>query len=438
MIPVLLLVAAGAAASPAPSPKPPSADVALIDEVRDVASRVETVRGARPAPLPVPTRGGPEVRAALTLAKVAAFLPSDRLAARGRAWASLGFGDDGTPESLVRRVAGDLDGVALDTTLRRLIVDPDRLSAKDFGPTEGPEDEAMSLLLATGVRPDEPLVAHVLVHVLAGARGGEAPTTTDGLLARAAWTEGEANLVALLYLFRGLGLEQEVAAGHMDPQRVLGGRLAPAGLADASEIERSLLEFVSLEGFAQVRERLARGGWRAVEEAARARVTTRDVLHPDRAPTPAAALEPPRPPDGFAIADTDRLGEQGIVTLVSVVTGKVNLGLQTGDGWAGDALVRIEPPGKPADGYTLWETAWTGEDRARDFEYGIRRTLEARYPGTPVQAVATGGLDFSAPDGSYTYRIRRSGSRVTVRAAPPAVDGRLEKGQSPRPAGSKR
>ena len=57
------------------------------------------------------------------------------------------------------------------------------------------------------------------------------------------------NLVALLYLFRGLDLTGVVLEHALDPAEVLGGRLLPAGFAHASGIDRRLLDFVYREGF---------------------------------------------------------------------------------------------------------------------------------------------------------------------------------------------
>ena len=147
------------------------------------------------------------------------------------------------------------------------------------------------------------VVAHLLVHALEAQRqGGVAPAThtTDALLAHAAWSEGEANLAAMLYLFRGLALSMEVVDRALDPGEVLGGALLPRELGGLPPAERALLDFAYRDGFLQARKRLQAGGWASVEEAYGTRRTTRDVLHLDRPPLPASAVTPPPPPEGYS------------------------------------------------------------------------------------------------------------------------------------------
>ena len=83
----------------------------------------------------------------------------------------------------------------------------------------------------TGVRVDEPLTAHVLMHVRQRERlaGEYLVDSTDALLARAAWAEGEANILAIRYLFEGMRLQDDILESGIDPEQVLGGALVPAG-----------------------------------------------------------------------------------------------------------------------------------------------------------------------------------------------------------------
>jgi hypothetical protein len=431
------LVAGPSAEEPAPPapPAPKGADLDLLEETRAIAKRLEAVRGASLAPPPLAVRAPEELRAMTVDARIEALLPPARLAARGRAWADLALGDRDTPSRLVKILVADLDGATYDPAGRRLLVDPTRLAASDFVPSQG-SDAASDMLLATGVRPDEPVIAHLLVHALEAQReGGQAapPRTTDALLARAAWSEGEANLAAMLYLFRGMALGREVVDRSLDPGEVLHGALLPRGLSSLPQPERYLLDFAYRDGFVQARTRLQAGGWASVEEASGTRRTTRDALHLDRPPLPARAfpLTPAPPAEGFAEADVDSLGEIGVIVLVSQLTGKDNLGLQAGDGWAGDSLHRYESPADAGQGYTLWVTHWTSAEEAADFAYGITRGWKERAP----EAVTAGGgaapWTLTAPD--RVVRVVTEGAIVRARVASPGVDRVLES-QKKRPS----
>ena len=139
-----------------------------------------------------------------------------------------------------------------------------------------------SVLLATGVTPDEPVAGHYMAHALLDAASPEGPITTDALLARSALAEGSANLAALIFLFGGLGLESEVVSGALGPDDALDGRLVPERHADGEPGAPSLLEFVYLDGFAQVSALARKGGFGRLSQERKVRTTTRDVLHVDR------------------------------------------------------------------------------------------------------------------------------------------------------------
>ncbi len=184
------------------------ADSDLMAAVRTLAEQLAELRGeALPRP-PVALRAGAELRRVVTEVSARSLLPAERLAARGRAWSDIGLGRDDAPGRLLRLLAADLDGVACDPVSAQILVEPGRLSPTDFA---GEGDEGPSALLAsTGVRPDEPVLMHALVHLLQRQRGdGPAALTTDTLLADTAWREGEANVVAMRYLFRSLGIADE-------------------------------------------------------------------------------------------------------------------------------------------------------------------------------------------------------------------------------------
>jgi len=397
------------------------ADPRLIASVRQIAERCETIRGGTFAAPPMALRAPAADRAALAERRVAETLPAARLAARGRAWEDLGLGFSEAPATLLGLLAGDLDGVAVDAKERVLLVDPDRLTPQDFLPEEAGE-EVTTLLLATGVRPDEPVVAHALTHLLQVERTGpdSLPDTTDELLASTALAEGEANLVAVLYLFRAMGLGDDVLEAGLDPGLHLEGALVPAAIESGGGTANALADFVYREGFARVVEAYGGGGWAAVDRLLQRRSATRDVLHPDRAPGP--PFHPVLPdvpvPESHALRDEDTLGEQAIVALVARATGKDNLGLLAGDGWAGGALFRWEPEEAPEDGITAWVTRWDSEEDAGDFVYAYGRALRARFgtqPATPPEGVWVRSGTAKRP-----VAMRRVGLEVVVWiSAPP-------------------
>lgn len=395
------------------------ADVELIRAVKSLADRVANVRGKdAPVPPPLALRASADERRAALAAALAERGPGDaRLAARGRAWEDLGLSDAAAPASLRRRSASDLPGAFLDPSGRRLLIDPSLLTDADFSPArEG--DDAMSLLLVAGVRPDEPLLCHYLEHAW-DRSSGTSPLdeeTTDGWLAREAWDEGRANLAALLLLFDGVGLGGTVLGGGTPPSNVLDGSLVPSEIRDGSPLERSFLYFIYEEGYAQAAARAKAGGWGALSRVASERRTTRSVLHPE---APGGVPEPPPLPEpglpsGYSVADRDSLGEQGIVTLVSRVTGKDNLGLLAGDAWAADALYRLEPAGgDPGMGATVWVIRARDEAQAGEVEYGLGRMLEAR--GAPAG-------ERRATIAGRRHEVLRTGVDVVYRVLPPSLE----------------
>lgn len=419
------VVSAGSAQEPA-APAPKGADLDLLEETRSIAKRLESVRGASLASPPLAVRAPEELRAMTVDARLEALLPASRLAARGRAWADLGLGDRETPARTVKALLSDLDGATYDPAGRRLLVDPGRLAASDFVPNESGAS-ASDVLLATGVRPDEPVIAHLLDHALEAQREGSAatpPQTTDAILARSAWAEGEANLVAMLYLFRGMALSKEILSRSLDPGEVLNGALLPKEIGSAPPVERALLDFAYRDGFLQARTRLQAGGWRAVEDASEARRTTRDVLHLERPPLPVHGPVTHPVPAGFVEADVDSLGEIGIIVLVSQLTGKDNLGLQAGDGWIGDSLLRYERASAADSGFTLWVTRWSSSEEASDFAYGITRGWKEKLSGTVTEG--GGAVPWTLTTQDRVIRVTTEGTEVRARVASPGVDRGLE------------
>jgi len=398
----------------------PGVDQLLLDEVRRIATRVETLRGETFVRQPFAVRVPDAMRDVAAEIRAFSVMPRDRLAARGRAWSDIGLGGPQAPRELLLALAADLDGIGFDPKGNRLLVTPGRLRPEDFEPT-GRQDDPADVLMATGMRPDEPVVAHLLAHVRQRERAGRdvLEETTDRLLASAAWAEGEANLIAVAYLFTGVSVGGEVLPFLKSPASVLDGSLLPRGRDRLAGVERELVDFVYSEGFERAAERFRSGGWEALTAAMARRRTTRDLMHPERAVMAEAVFpaspEPPR--TGLRAADVDSLGEQAIIVLVSTLTQKDSLGLLAGEGWAGDRLYRWEPDDAAGGevGITEWVTRWrsTGGDPVRpaadvaaDFDYAYGRALEARFPGHSFAEPGEGVRTLVTPD--RLYRIERS------------------------------
>lgn len=430
-------VAAQDAAPPADAPGSAAtikgADIELVRSVSVVADRIAGIVQADRTRSVLAVRADEDTRTAASAQRAQRLLPSAYAESRGRAWSDLGLGAGTEPKELAAIIERDLSGMTFDAGSTRLLVDPRRL-LPDAGHADPDVDPAASVLLATGVTPDESVAGHYMAHALLDGPSPEGPVTTDALLARSALSEGGANLAALVFLFGGLGLESEVVSGAVGPEDTLEGRLVPEGLRAESPVLRSLLEFVYLDGFAQASALARKGGFGRLTQERKVRRSTRDVLHVDRpAAKPDELPVPVMPPAlGLSVGDRDTLGEQGIITLVSLLTGKDNLGLIAGDGWVADALWRFEGGGT---GATFWSTRWLTDEDAKDFAYAIERTLTARFPtDIPEDDAVRGGRVLRRAD--RTYRIQKNGLDVSVAVAPPAIDTKLgpeEKKKGPTP-----
>jgi hypothetical protein len=396
-------------------------DQLLLQEVRRIATKVETLRGEGFVRPPFAVRVPEDMRDVAAEIRAFAVLPRGRVAARGRAWSDIGLGQAESPRDVLLTLAADLDGIGFDPQGNRLLVTPGRLRPEDFEPTDS-ETDAATVLMLTGMRPDEPLVGHLLAHVRQRERSGRdsLEETTDALLASAAWAEGEANLIAMGYLFMGIRVGSEVLPFLRSPGEVLEGGLLPPGMEDLSAFEQKLIEFVYIEGFERAAEHYRDGGSETLSRAMTRRRTTRDLLHPRASPLTEAEFPatpaPPRP--GLRAADVDTLGEQAIVVLVSTLTEKDSLGLLAGEGWAGDRLYRWEPAdGSGVEaGITEWVTRWTTPDAAGDFEYAYGRALEARFPGRALAEVGEGSRTLLASD--RVFRLDRRAAEVRVLVQP--------------------
>jgi hypothetical protein len=428
MIAALMLIAAlqvDAAPPEPPAEKPvlqvKGADIPLLEAVRTIAAKVETLRGQKYDRPPIAVRAPEMMRQLAGEIRALNTISRERLAARGRAWADIGLGGLSSPATLLRILSEDLAGVGFDAEGNRLLVSPHLLTEEDFTFSDDAPTES-TFLMATGVRVDEPLVGHLLVHVRQSERRGRdfLDDSTDALLARSAWAEGEANLVAIRYLFGGVGLEDEVLGSQLDLGSFLDGKLVPSGLDTVSLVEAALVGFTYEEGFAKAVEHYREGGWAAVDRAMAAGRSTSAVLHRERAGFSGAEFPTPEAPlPGLELADEDTLGEQAIIVLVSVLSGKDNLGLMAGDGWAGDRLYRWEAPDGASEGVTLWVTRWLSEEDAADFDYAVWRTLKERFPGREPEILEGGGKLLKTGERSFLFERRGKEAQLTI--APLAV-----------------
>ena len=434
---LLLALCATDSGAQATAPVEPEATAAAADslreDVQEVVERVERIRGGKSPVTLQASRASTETREAMVESVVTNQITRAQLDARGRAWSDLGLGDKEAPLRILRLLTADLEVVTLDSGGTRLLVSQDVLVDRVVV-SDQPDDPSSALLLATGVRPDEPLIAHMAVHVLQRSRErsqSHAARTTDAILARSAWAEGEANLVAIGMLFQGLRLADAVLQPGIDPAEVLGGRLVPAGIAASPPPDRVFLEFVYQEGYEEAIRVFRGGGFRALEQAAHVRATTRDLIHPDRSPLGPPEFPPGTPPGDadrpYRLADEDSLGEQGVFALVSQRTGKDDLALAAADGWRFDRLSRWDPAAAaPAGlvGVTVWETFWGSDEDASEFAYAAGRVIEDGFGGVAAQADPANRKSWSTAD--RTFRLSRTGRAIVLRVASIADDSFLE------------
>jgi hypothetical protein len=379
--PILLgvfgIMAAGAVMAQ-DQPEPKGGDLALLEEIRVLARRMTVLRETSPAldPPPIAVRATSDLIGIAAEIRGRSLVPAEQLAARDRAWADLGFPRDDVPTRALTHLAGDIAGVGLDAEGNRLLVDVDRMTDADFF-SEQPNDPTIAFLLGTGVRPDEPTMVHALMHLVQHERGRTIQeTTTDALLAAAALEEGEANLVAVMYLFKAMGLERNILALGYTPDQALNGALMPTALEGAASLDRQILDFVYMDGFEALSWIWQAAGWEGVDRFIARSRATHDLLHMDRPPARTPLPEPAIPdlPAGYKERDRDSLGELGIVMLINALTGKENLGPQAGDGWLADRVVRLEPD-SGENGVTVWKSLWRSDPQAEEFLELYRRGL---------------------------------------------------------------
>jgi len=406
-----LLVAslAGPPLAPAPGSAAKDVDTHLLRSVRRIVNHFGQVRGESFDRQPVVIRSPVAMANIVAEARAYRVVGPQRLEARGRAWNDIGFGGPASPALLWLTLAQDLPGIDLDADGLRLLVSPDVLTDDDYGvavdekifvpdglggvhvlrpdgagganeSSQAEAGPAGDFLLATGVRPDEPLLAHYLAHLRQLERSGQDSVreTTDGLLAASAWAEGEANLTSLSFLFQSIGLVRTVLTGPLGPGDFLDGQLIPEAVRRATPLDAELLIFVYEDGYDFAIARWRAAGWGVF--AREPPSTTRELLAPDKPRVSLEWPEPVAPAAGLVLRDTDRLGQHAVVSLVSVWTGRTGLSMAASRGWAGDRLTRWERSAD--DGVTVWETRWETAADAQEFAAAFDQVVHRRDPST--------------------------------------------------------
>jgi len=450
-LPMLLLTLAPTAQE-TEQPKDNSVvDSALTRSVRRIADRLAQVRGEGFDRPPVAIRSPDVMAETVAQARTYRIIPSQRLESRGRAWSDVGLGGTGSAQQLWIELAADLQGIDLDAEGQRLLVSPGRLRGEDFGGTtsdrlivadgsggvhevdveegdaagevEAMDPQARESFLATGVRPDEPILSHYLIHLrqLERQRRDSIAETTDELLAASAWAEGEANLVAVYFLFEGVGLVRTVLSGPLGPSDLSNGELVPPAVRETDSIHGRLLDFVYEDGYRIAVERFSRGGWNVfLKDAPR---TVRQLRDPN-APMPTFSWpEPISPRKEWLLADSDRLGQQAISTLLASWIGIDSLATDAAAGWVDGRLLRWEPAGADgtSDGQTVWQTVWSSAAQAEQFASAYTRAVQKRYPQVTIGAEEP---DWRVFKSKFRWiRLQQRGNGVEIVVSSPDPNG---------------
>jgi len=406
---------------------PKGGDAQMSEEFQRIATRVASMRGEKFDPPVSAARVPDDLRQIATEIRAMAVLDRSRLAARGRAWVDLGLADSvEAPRRLIETLAADIRGVGLDPDGSRLFIGPELLRPEDFEPS-GEEGDPSTILMMTGMRRDAPVIAHALMHLRQRQRDGRdfLDPETDRLLAGAAWSEGEANFLAVRHLFAGMRLDEEAMALVRSPAEVLEGMLLAPPSSSYSPAERGLLEFIYLDGYERVAELHRSGGWDAVMSRRKSHTRTRDLMHAEREPLPAAPpkIEAVSPGEGWELADEDTLGERASAMLIAVITGKESSALRVADGWRHDRVLRWERG--TGGGITEWISEWmatpdqpepSAEKSAADFAGALAKAFQLRFPEREPTQVEEGVVTLLTAERLVRIELRGSRVRLEIRA----------------------
>jgi hypothetical protein len=396
----------GARAARPPAARAPGGSTATPAAVRDVQDAVTGLRGLRfrrrvPVTVESPARLSRRLQRVMT-----AEIDQADLTRQGRAMELLGQLPPGTD-------------------LARLLRD---IRAEGVGGFYLPGRPPKGRLFVRSSRGLDPFARYILAHELTHAVTDQHYDLTyadrleadagreDELVAYAGLLEGDANLVAQLYLAKRLTPAEQAsfaltAAGQRTPRQ----HAAPAAI-------RESLQFPYQTGLRFVAQLYRAGGWAAVNRAYRDPPTsTEQVLHPERylrnrdqpqrvaVPDLSARLGPgwrPAVELGFGELDA-RLLLQGELPATDAATGAA--------GWDGGGLRTFQRGDRTA---LAVRTVWDSTGEADQFCGAMRRWAGGRF-GSPTRAAA---LRWSGA-GQHAA-LRCGGARVAWLSAPdrPTLD----------------
>lgn len=281
-----------------------------------------------------------------------------------------------------------------------------------------PASSAEDALMREGVLSHE--VHHALQKQHFGLPDLDEAATEDERLAHLALIEGDAVVAMAAYLGSTYGapirrtLRRVTDVTKTVPvERLAHEREASSQLEQALPIARAKLLFPYMDGARFVTDLFRAGGFELINRTYQSPpVSTEQVLHAQRyvdgdLPVP---VRTPKPPDGYRIVDSGRMGElQTRVVLSGCVAADV--AERAAAGWGGDAYATaLGPKGRVA---LSWATVWDTERDAQEFERALTSNPKC-WSGRSVDS-KFGGFGVGT-----THRALRSGKRVAFARGMPA------------------
>jgi hypothetical protein len=401
------------AAEPSPAPvltAPDGIQPELAQRIEETVSAVPALRGLDPLrPVPIRSIDGEAFRSELE-GLLEEEMPADLVAAEGDALKRLGLlGPEDDLREMIVALYADQALAYYDPRSGTITIVGD---LEEIGPTE-------SIVLV-----------HEFVHALQdqhwdleGTRITD-PSRSDGILAQAALTEGDATLLMYDWAAANLRMRDLLA---ISAQALTRGDLRLLESTPAI-LRRPMVEFPYLDGYAWANAIRARGdGYDAIDAAWESRpVSTEQILHPERYPDElpvevvlpgiASALG-----EGWQDSYQQTLGEMQMGVWVadgrepSRVLGLPGPmpGASAVDGWGGDRLMSLDGP---EDRWAIvWQTAWDSQADADEFLAAAKpvlKGLDAASAALPAIDVAGG-----VPHPVLVLVTDSAGTRAMLRAA---------------------